>query len=290
LVVLRFDTPPASSFASAAFVFVLLILVPPAYAQTETWSLDSSRSTASVWLVSSSNPDGLNYGVATVAGTVSFDPAKPSALHFTLNIFPADQAQALLNPDGTWRVGSYAQLSRYTVFTFTSKSPRSVAADKLRYTGDLTITHVVRTAPAEGSVSYSGPRVSAVPDETSLTREVTLSLQNTAPDITYGWKVGWMEMKGAVTLALEDAPALWDWIADSVWPPVILDRRCWTQNTSLRDYRGLICAGDAVDRQPQKEKPRTTIGTIDYAGPQRIVPEGINEFRLELDLRLREPK
>jgi polyisoprenoid-binding protein YceI len=267
-------------------------LSPSTAAQTEKWQIDADHSTAVVALAPSTHPsDTLNYGVAMVGGYMSLDAANLSRLSFVLNIFPAEQASALLNPDGTWRVGALAKLSRYTVFNFESKPATRGADGKLHLTGDLTITHVVRTQPSDFSVAYSGSSASGPPDVQTLTREVSFILEKPDADIAYGWKVGWMEIKGLGTLALEDAPSLWSWLSDSVWPLAVEDRRCFTlpHAANGRDYRGAACTGTLVETQVPEELPRSG-SIIDYSGARYTVPEKINQLRLTLDLKLREPK
>lgn len=271
---------------------VVFALASPVAAQSERWRVDAAHSTAVLTLFSSLHPEQpLNYGVEMVAGEMLLDSRDFSKLSFTLNIFPAGEAEALLNPDGTWRVGAYAQLSRYTVLTFTSRPAERSADGTLRLTGDLTVTHVVRTAPSEGNVAYSGSRAAAVPEERTVSHEATLTLQKSTSEIAYGWRVGWMEIKAAGDLALEDAPGLWEWLADSVFPPVIEDRRCRMPSYSpgLRDYRGQVCTGTYVVAERPAELPRSN-STIDYTGAHYATPEKINQFRLSLDLKLREPE
>jgi hypothetical protein len=277
--------------AALLLATVVAFVFPSAlFAQTEIWQVDRDRSTALISLVPSNHPsEGLNYGVEMVGGTMFLDDSDFSKLSLTLNIFPAGQSDALLYPDGAWRVGGYAQLSRYTVFNFTSKAATRTADGRLRLAGDLTITHVVRTAPSDGNVSYSGPATIS-PEEKSVTREVIFLLDKSAADIESARKVGWLEIKGLGTLVLEGAPGLWDWLADSVWPRVVFDRRCWTPGVNLRDYHGVVCAGTVVAAENKaKELPRSN-STVDYAGERYRTPEGLNQLRLTLDLRAREAK
>ena len=264
----------------------------PASAQDAKWQLDAGHSTAVVSLVSSTHPsEVLNYGVELVGGFVSLDAPNFSKLSFTLNIFPAGEAPKLLNPDGTLRAGGLALLARYTLFTFTSSKPAVRGSDgKLRLAGGLTITHVVRESVPDWSVSYGGS--TAIPPEINIfARDVILILDKPASELEYGWKVGWMEIKGLGTLALEDAPNLRAWLADSVWPAAVLDRNCYTPSysISMRDYRGTICTGKLVTTEKPKELPSSG-STTDYSGARYAIPEHLNQLRLSLDLKIREPR
>jgi polyisoprenoid-binding protein YceI len=260
-------------------------------AQNVKWQIDAGHSTASIFLAQSGDPDpGLNIAVAMAAGTMELDSADPSKLSLQLNIIPADQDQALLNPNGTLRTGAYAALSRYTVMRFQSKSAVRDQSGKLQLTGDLTVTYVEREAPSDWNAGYSGPTVIA-PVSKSATRKVTFTFDKSASDIAYGQKVGWMEITGLGTIPLEGLPALRDWLWSSVWPMLVEDRSCYMPNysISMREYHGAVCTGHLVETKPPKEVPYSSVSGLDYSGPRFETPQKINEVRILLDLRMREP-
>jgi hypothetical protein len=59
----------------------------------------------------------------------------------------------------------------------------------------------------------------------------------------------------------------------------------------LRDYSGFPCTGTVVAAAPRRESsPTTRPPNVDYPGPQPQVPDKINQLRLALDLKVREPK
>src|SRR5580692_11332061 len=78
-------------------------------AQSAKWQIDAGHSTASIFLAQSGDTDsGINIAVVIAAGTMELDSADPSKLSLQLNIIPADEGDALLEPHGTLRAGAYA--------------------------------------------------------------------------------------------------------------------------------------------------------------------------------------
>src|SRR5580700_1659261 len=154
-------------------------------AQNVKWQIDAGHSTASIFLAQSGDTDpGLNIGVAMAAGTMEFDSSDPSKLSLQLNVIPADQDKALLNPDGTLRAGAYAAVSRYTVMSFQSKSAVRDQDGKLQLTGDMTITYVEREVPSDWNIGYSGP-TAITPVSKSAPRTVTFTFDKSVSDIAY---------------------------------------------------------------------------------------------------------
>jgi polyisoprenoid-binding protein YceI len=261
-------------------------------AQSAKWQIDAGHSTASIFLAQSGDADpGVNIAVAIAAGTMELDPADPSKFSLQLNIIPADQGDALLEPHGTLRGGAYAPISRYTVMSFQSKSAVRDQIGELQLAGDVTITYIEREAPSDWNIAYSGPTV-ITPVSKSATRTVTFTLDKSAPQIAYGQKVGWMEIAGHGKIPLEDLPAMRFWLSNSVWPTLVQDRNCYTPNysVSMRDYHGAVCTGNVVETKPRKQVADGSTSGLDYSGPRYETPEKISEVRLVLDLKMRESR
>jgi polyisoprenoid-binding protein YceI len=269
-----------------------MLAVASVSAQSAKWQIDAGHSTASIFLAQSGDTDpGLNIAVAVAAGTMELDSADPSKLSLQLNIIPADQGDALLDPTGTLRAGSYAALSRYTVMSFRSQSALRDQSGELQLTSDATITYVEREAPSDWNIAYSGPTV-IPPVSKSATRAVAFTLEKSAAEIAYGRKVGWMEITGRSKIPLEDLPAMRFWLSNSVWPTLVEDRNCYTPNysVSMRDYHGAVCTGNVVETKPRKRVADGSTSGLDYSGPHFETPQKINELRLILDLRMRESR
>jgi polyisoprenoid-binding protein YceI len=281
---------------SAAQLPLLLCLTALAAAsvsaQTAKWQIDADHSTASIFLAESGETDpGVNIAVAIAAGTMELDAADPSKPSLQLNIIPADEGDALLDPHGTLRAGAYAALSRYTVMSFQSKSAVRDPSGELQMTADVTITYVEREAPSDWNIAYSGPTVIA-PISKSATRSVNFTLDKSASEIAYGQKVGWMEIKGRGKIPLEDLPAMRFWLSNSVWPTLVEDRNCYMPNysVSMRDYHGAVCTGNVIETKPRKRVADGSTSGLDYSGPRYETPQKINEARIVLDLKMREPR
>jgi len=281
---------------SAAQLLLLLGLavfaVASVPAQNAKWNIDVGHSTASIFLAQSGDTDpGINIAVASAAGTMDLESADPSKLSLQLNIVPADEDDALLEPHGTLRAGAYAALSRYTVMSFQSKSAVRDPSGELQLTGDVTISYVEREAPSDWNIAYSGPTV-ITPVSKNATRTVTFTFDKSASEIAYGQKVGWMEITGRGKIPLEDLPAMRFWLSNSVWPTLVQDRNCYTPNysVSMRDYHGAVCTGNVVETKPRKRVADGSTSGLDYSGPRYETPQKINEVRLVLDLKMREPR
>lgn len=279
---------PMKSIAQSSLRLALAALAAASVsAQSVEWRIDAGHSTASLFLAQSSASDpGVNLAVAIAGGTMSLDSSDPSKISLRLNIIPADQAEAVLNPDGTLRPGALAALSRYTIMSFQSNSAVRDDSGKLQLSGNLSITYVEREAPADWNIGYSGPVIIDPISKTAATK-VTFTLEKPASEIAYGEKVGWMEIEGLGKIPLEELPKLRDWLTNSVWPMLVEDRHCYMPNysVSMREYHGAVCTGNVIATKPRKELPYNT--GLDYSGPRFETPQNINEVRILLDIKLR---
>src|SRR6201993_1639020 len=273
-------------------VSLTVLAVASVSAQNARWNIDAGHSTASIFLAQSGDSDpGVNIAAAIAAGTMEIDSADASKFSLQLNIIPAEQGDALLDPHGTLRPGAYAALSRYTVMSFQSRSAVRDPSGELQLTGNVTISYVEREAPSDWNIAYSGPAV-ITPITKNATRTVTFTFDKTASEIAYGQKVGWMEITGHGKIPLEDLRDMRFWLSNSVWPTLVEDRNCYTPNysVSMRDYHGAVCTGNVVETTPRKRVADGSTSGLDYSGPRYETPQKINEVRLVLDLKMREPR
>ena len=254
---------------STLLLGLTVLAVTSVSAQSAKWRIDAGHSTASIFLAQSGDTDpGINVAVAIAAGTMELDSGDPAKLSLRLNIIPADQGDALLDPHGTLRAGAYAALSRYTVMSFQSKSAVRDQSGELQLTGDVTVIYVERETPSDWNIAYSGPTV-ITPVIKSATRTITFTFDKSASEIAYGQKVGWMEITGRGKIPLEDLPAMRFWLSNSVWPTLVEDRKCYTPNysVSMRDYHGAVCTGNVVETKPRKRVADGSTSGLDYSGP-----------------------
>jgi hypothetical protein len=70
---------------------VLAIISPLAFADSGTWSLEPTTSSARLFEGSTANPDSVNTGVARVTGKVMLDTNDLDNSVFDLSIYPADE-------------------------------------------------------------------------------------------------------------------------------------------------------------------------------------------------------
>jgi hypothetical protein len=67
------------------------IVSPLAFADSGTWSLDATTSSARLFQVSTTNPDSVNTGVSRVTGKVMLDMKALDNSVLDLRIYPADE-------------------------------------------------------------------------------------------------------------------------------------------------------------------------------------------------------
>lgn len=244
-----------------------------AFAQRTIWPVDSEHSIAAISLNSSRDSAPTLYpGIAKVAGFAKLDRGDLANSSFDFNVFPARQESRVLNPDGTFRVDSYADLSRYTLMMFQSKSAKVTSDGHLALTGDLTVTHVERASSAAWDPSYTGARW-VTPQSEVRSQQVTFIVENPVPDLQKQQLTGYLRISARVAIPREDFPGLWTWIRNSVWPIVVEDESCeMPQITpgSLRDYKGPSCQGTLIENplaNPAPDRKRSTAAGMSLPQP-----------------------
>lgn len=232
-------------------------------AQEKIWPIDFEHSFAAFSLNSSrESAPPIFPGMAKVAGFAKVDKNDPAKSTFELNIYPARQEEKVLNHDGTFRVGGYADLSRYTLLMFQSKRGALAADGRLMLTGDLTVTHVEREPSIAWNNSYTGAQ-NAEPEEHVGIREVTFTVENSVSDLRHGERVGFLRISARAVISRKEFTGLWTWMRNSVWPLVVENENCvMPQFTpgSMRDYRGASCEGNLIEnplREPVREEGRS---------------------------------
>jgi polyisoprenoid-binding protein YceI len=134
-------------------------------------------------------------GIAKVSGIVQWDEKDATTSVFDLNIYPARQGALLLNPDGSVRSYTSADLARYTVMTFRSSSAEVDQRGELQVHGTLTITHVERETNITWSNAYAGPDYGA-PVAHSTTGKVVFTIENSRSATTQGMLVRNRTLRG----------------------------------------------------------------------------------------------
>jgi len=279
-------------------VVMLGVVSPLAIAESNTWSLDSTTSSARFFQGSRADPDSVNTGVALVTGRAKLDENDISNSTFDLSIYPADERWGhALRADGTLPPNYVPDATDHTLMTFHSKRVRKMADGKLEVTGKLTVTRVERSITMTPNDAYAGP-VYGDPVLYTETREVrflfpglsthpsSASLSSVALDrVALNQKVS-LGLTGRAGVGHEDFPELLNAIQDTNWPSVVQNEQCQMPSTIGDDYSGATCTGTiiAATHHDNCQMP-AVLGGEDYSGPICTPPSG-NRTTIVLDLKM----
>jgi polyisoprenoid-binding protein YceI len=261
---------------------------PAAFAQQDLSRIDPRHSTASIFLQGNgSDAPPLNAGIAMVSGRADWDRINAVNSDFHLYIYPAGQESALLDSNASFRKDGLANLARYTLLTFQSKSSSLDSNQKLVVTGDLTIIHVEREARADWSIAYSGAQVGD-PFMHRQTRQVRLVIQDGSSASGAKWPAIRPDLVGSITTSDEQFHGIRKILVDSVWPIVVLDERCGppaaTASADMRGYQGANCSGTPVLPSTSGEIPAWS--DQGYSGSKDPDPTAENRVTIVFNLRL----
>ena len=272
----------------SVWVMVAASFAPAALAQQDRTRIDSRHSTASIFLkgkASESQP--LNVGIAMVSGKAYWDRLNTANSDFHLYVYPAGQESTLLDSDGSFRKDGLANLSRYTLMTFQSKSSVLDPNRKLIVTGDLSIIQVERESRADWSIAYSGAQLGD-PVVNRQTHEVRLIVQDGSSVPPPQWPAVKPDLVGSTHTSDEQFPGIRNVLVNSVWPIVVLDERCEppaaTASADMRAYQGPNCSGIPVLPASSSEMPAWT--DQGYSGTRDPDPAVENHVAIVFNLRL----
>lgn len=274
-------------------IIIMITAIPAAVATANAggWSLDSSASSARLYLGSKTDPDSVNVGVARVTGTVDLDIHHVNNSVFNLSIYPSgeDWGKAL-TPEGNLPTGYVPDASDDTLLTFRSKRSVLASDGSLRVTGDLTLTRVERSVMADPSEAYAGP-VYGDPVIHTSTEEVTFVFPSLSTALAPGSlppgtreKKAVLEVSASTRIAHEDFRELPKALMETNWPSVVANEHCEVPSVG-EDFHGPVCSGTviAATRADNCHAP-ATIGE-DYSGPICNPPAG-DQTRIVLHLQL----
>jgi polyisoprenoid-binding protein YceI len=257
-------------------------------AKSQLTRVDPRHSTASIFLhrkAGDSMP--LNVGIAMVSGTAKWDQDNPAKSDFRLYVFPAVQDSRLLNSDGSFRKDGFANLARYTLMTFQSKSCTLDPSSRLIVTGDLTVTHVERETTAEWSIAYSGAQLGD-PVVHSLAHEVRLIVQDGSSAPAPKWPAVKPDLLASIRTNDKEFHGIRNALIDAVWPIVVLDERCEpppaTASADMRAYQGANCSGTPVLPATSGEMPAWS--DQGYSGSKEPDPTMEDRVTILFNLRL----
>ena len=277
----------AITFASAAFFVTSLALA------SDTWVLDSSRSSALLFQGSGATSESVNTGVARVTGKVKLDAGDPDSSFFDLSIYPADENWGhVLSPDGTLPTGYVPDATDQTLLTFKSTRILRTGNGKLEVIGDLTLTRAERTVTATPTEAYAGP-VYGDPVIHNVTREITflfpsVSAARLSESLTPAVQQtrGVLEVVGAARVDREEFPELLSAIQNTNWPPVVQDEHCEAAYEGGGEgYSGAACTGTLIAATHAGNCENAYEGGGEgYGGPVCTPPAG-NQTTIVMDMK-----
>ncbi len=239
---------PAIVFASAAFFVTSLALA------SDTWILDSSRSSARLFQSSRATSESVNAGVARVTGRVKLDTNDLDNSVVDLNIYPADEKWLhALSPEAALPTGQVSDTTDQTLLTFKSTRILRTGNGRLEVVGDLTLTRAERTVTATPTEAYAGP-VYGDPVIHNVTRKVTFLFPSVnaarfSESLTPAVQQtrGVLEVVGAARVDREEFPELLSAIQDTNWPSVVQNEHCQAAYEGGGEgYSGPACTGTLI--------------------------------------------
>lgn len=274
-------------------VVMLGVISPLAFAEGNTWSLDSTTSSARFFQGSTADPDSVNTGVALVTGRAKLDENNIENSTFDLSIYPADERWGhALRADGTLPANYVPDATDHTLMTFHSKRVRRMADGKLEVIGKLMVTRVERSVTMTPNDAYAGP-VYGDPVLNTETREVRFLFPSFSTKASSGHfsSVAWdqklsLGLTGRAGVGHEDFPELLNAIQGTNWPSVVQNEQCQMPSTIGDDYSGATCTGTiiATTHHDNCQMP-AVLGGEDYSGPICTPPSG-NRTTIVLDLKM----
>jgi len=251
-------------------VMASLVFSAHASASASGWSLDSTVSSARLYLGSAKQPESVNVGVARVLGTVNLDLTNTDNSVVDLAIFPADEGWAI-DSNGNLPSGYVPDSSDHTLLTFKSTHTEKTADGALEVTGNLTLTRVERTITADPTEAYAGP-VYGAPVLRSATQQVTFEFPraSTALARSQNHTLG---LAASTRIAHEDFKQLSGAIEQTNWPSVVANESCESPSVS-EDYSGIKCTGMEIAATTASNCPAPTSVGEDYSGIVCTPPAG----------------
>ena len=240
----------SGALAISVGIVMVAVIAPAAFANGGMWSLDSSASAAQMFQGSSANPHALNTGMARVTGNVKLDTNNPEESVFDLGIYPADEDWAnVLSADGNLPAGYVPDAADHTLLKFKSRHIRRTAGGELEVTGDLTLTHVERSATIDPNEAYAGPAYSDPVIHTE-TRQATFVIPSVdealAPrslNAAAAENKAALQVSASAHIGYEDFPGLFSAMTETNWPLVVEHGNCQLPSTISEDYSGALCTG-----------------------------------------------
>ena len=279
-------------FASAAFFVTSLALA------SDTWILDSSKSSARLFQGSRAISESVNTGVARVAGTIKLDANDLEGSFFELSIHPADKNWGhVLSSEDALPPGYVPDTTDQTLLTFKSTRILRTGNGKLEVIGDLTLTRIERTVTAAPTEADAGPVYGEPVIQPVIhheTREITFLFPSVgaaglSESLTPAMQTkGVLEVLGAAHVEREEFPELLSAIQGANWPVVVQNvvknKDCPKPSTVSEDYSGVVCTGTLIATTDDDNCQMSASAGEEYSGPQCTLATG-NQTTIALNLK-----
>jgi polyisoprenoid-binding protein YceI len=225
------------------------VTAAPSFAQQNSFTLNADRSIASVTIGNSSDENSrFQMGVARVTGNAILDAKNPTNSSFNFTIFPSERESSPVNADGTWAKGQLPNAATYTILTFKSKQARLLDHDRLKLTGDLTVTHFDRPITLEYSEDYDGPKYGLAVVR-SATRKASFVVQLPSSASADGQDPTEAIVMASSVISGEDFPGFVNTVLNTNWPVVIENEELETPATVGEDYSGASVSGNYIAKE-----------------------------------------
>jgi len=271
-----------SQFALAALLAAGF--AAPALAQNTSWKLNSDHSSGRLTVSSTADPNAtFDAGIARVEGSASLNANSLANSSFDFIIFPADQDPSSINKDGGLNAAEFSNVPRSTVITFRSKEVKLTGDGDLAVIGNLTLTHLERSALITYDEAYAGP-VYGNPEVRSATREVTFVFGRAGAATAKAGSSEKLKLAASAGIKTEDFPGLFEAVTDLNWPVVVEDKDCQEPATIGEEYHGTSCTGRPVVIS-SRPSAWQTVGE-DYPAPDIATPHVRDTVTIALNLEL----
>jgi hypothetical protein len=234
-------------------VFAGILSASTVAAQGTVWRIDSTRSTARLYVTSSKRREArINVGVARLSGNVLQNAGTflPGTVSF--QIFSADRNGKPVPSQGSGPVSPTRIRAGSATLAFRSKTIELLDEKTVLVRGDMTATYVSRTAEYDPSKGYSGP-VFGPPVTHSAKRNIAFVFREAAPAGTPGTKRGSVEWSASSIIPDDLFPELWNAVVTTDWPVFILEEQCNTPPGAGEDFSGPACTGKLVEPAPRTD-------------------------------------
>lgn len=251
-------------------------LALPAFAQSAEWRVDGNHSSAHITVETQPRDtrDSVTLAAAAASGVLRIDAVNPANSALEIDLAPAG-AQSGLSTGGPILA---------THLTFRSQKAALTPDGKLKLTGKLTVSHIIREIHGDANEAYSGPiETSRVIFQTTREESLVLGLPEASRD---GRTNPSTEVSTSLRVSAEDFPELLNGNLAANWPAVAQDGNCDYSTSASEGYSGAVCTGSAVESRSIRRAPE--FASESYSGDDAYSASPASIITVALHLRLQQ--